>query len=294
MANKYIFSNILGDFVFDEKFKLVGKTKKKNLEVIDENSKHLSKVLEFFKDHKYFSEFYSKNLLLTKKALKESVNEDLLIIQCINNIEEIDRAVNLLVKRLREWYELYNPEFSRSVSTNESFVKLILDKNKEQLLKQLNLKKEESMGADLNEADIKPIRDLAGKILVLYDLRNSQEEYLKKIMKKYCPNLNEVAGHLIGAKLLGHAGSLIHLVKFPASTIQLLGAEKALFRHMKTKAKSPKHGLIIQHPLVSQASNKGKAARQLADKISIAVKIDYFKGKFIGDKLRKEVEDKLR
>ena len=302
MAGKYIFSNLIGCFVFDEEFKVVEKSKDEksivkkysDAEIINKDSKNLNKALDFFKDKKYFSEFYEKNLLLTKRALKEAVNDDLLIVQTVSNIEELDRTANTLIKRLREWYELYNPEFSKSVSNNESFVKLILEKDKEQLLKELKLKKEDSMGADFKAEDLKPIMELAERVSELYVLRSSQEEYLKKLMQRYCPNLTAIVGHMIGAKLLLQAGSLKHLVGFPASTIQLLGAEKALFRHLRTGAKSPKHGVIIQHPLVAKAKNKGKAARVLADKIGIAVKVDYFKGEFIGDKLKKDVEDKLK
>ena len=117
-------------------------------------------------------------------------------------------------------------------------------------------------------------------------------------MKKHCPNMLEVAGVLISAKLLEHAGSLRRLMMMPASTIQILGAEKALFRHLKTgkKAKPPKYGILSQHPLIGKVKKEeyGKVARTLADKISIAVKVDYFKGKFIGDKLKEELEKKFQ
>ena len=115
-------------------------------------------------------------------------------------------------------------------------------------------------------------------------------------MKTYCPNLLAVTGISLGAKLMSKAGSLKRLVLMPASTIQVLGAEKALFRHMKTGAKPPRHGIIIKHPLISSAKQKehGKRARTLADKIAIAVKVDYFKGKFIGDKLNKSIQEKFK
>ena len=114
-------------------------------------------------------------------------------------------------------------------------------------------------------------------------------------MDELCPNTKAVCGVLTGAKLIEHAGSLKRLSEMPASTIQILGAEKALFRHMKTGAKPPRHGIIVHHPLIAKAPEKihGKIARALADKISIASKVDYFQGKFIGDKLKKELEDKF-
>ena len=108
----------------------------------------------------------------------------------------------------------------------------------------------------------------------------------------------EIAGITIAAKLISHAGSMKRLVEMPASTIQVLGAEKALFRHMRNKRRNlpPKHGIIHEHQLIQKSNSKmhGKAARALADKLSIAVKIDYFKGKFIGDKLKKELVDKFK
>jgi nucleolar protein 56 len=115
-------------------------------------------------------------------------------------------------------------------------------------------------------------------------------------MEKVCPNMLVITGSLIGAKLMDQAGGLKNLMEFPASTIQLLGAEKALFRHMKTGAKSPKFGFLHEHPLISQNPKQiqGKIARTLADKICLAVKVDYFKGEFIGDKLLKKIEDKFK
>jgi len=224
-----------------------------------------------------------KNLQITKQKLKESIHEDNLIIQSINNYEELNKILNTLVKRLREWYELYNPEFSKETYDNESFVKY--------------LKKEKSeMGGNLKKEDVDIIFELKEKIKELYDLEHTEEKYLDSLMDSSCKNLKTVAGTLIGARLIGKAGSLKKLALMPASTIQLLGAEKALFRHIKTKAKCPRHGLIHEHPFILQSKNqfRGKIARQFADKISLAVKIDYFKGEFKGDKLKKEMEDNIR
>ena len=312
---KYIFSNVLGSFVFDERFNLDDSILfkdlkdfenkkqyeetllKKHKQVKKPDNNEIKKILSFFKDKQYFSGFSSKNLLLTKQQIRASVNEDMLITQAISNIEEIDKIANLLVKRLREWYELYNPEFSKSIHDNEKFAELILKKKKKELLDELKIKKEEAMGKDLSNEDLEPILLLAKQVNGLYGLRKEHEKYLGLLMKKYCPNLNEVAGALIGAKLLEHAGSLKRLVLMPASTIQILGAEKALFRHLKTnkKSKPPKFGILIRHTLISRVGREdyGKVARALADKISIAVKVDYFKGKFIGDEVKEGLEIKF-
>lgn len=241
-----------------------------------------------------FAELRKLNLALTKKKIRESVNEDNLICQAINSIMETDKVLNILSKRLREWYSLTNPEFVNSISNNIKFAELILKKSKKELQKELHIT--ESMGADLKKTDLNAIFNLAKKLLQLSRYQEETETYLDSIMQNYCPNLKEIAGTIIGAKLIEHNGSLKKLVLMPASTIQILGAEKALFRHMKTGARPPKFGLIYQHQFIQQAkkSEQGKHARALADKISMAVKIDYFKGKYIGDKLKKELEGKFK
>lgn len=235
-----------------------------------------------------FKQLYEKNLELTKQKIQDSINSDNFINQSVSNLEEIDKAANLLSKRLREWFELKNPEFSKSISDHKKFVELILNHKD---------KKEKSlMGANLTKEDMEPILNLAVQIQSLYILRQKHENYLDKIMKKMYPNVYAITGSLIGAKILSHTKTLKRLSMMTASTIQLLGAEKALFRHMKTGAKPPKHGLILQHQLLQRTKPKfrGKVARQISDKIAIAAKIDYFKGNYLGDKLRKELDKKVQ
>ncbi len=154
------------------------------------------------------------------------------------------------------------------------------------------------MGANLKEKDVSAILLLATQINNFYKLKKHYEDYLKELEKETCPNFATVGGITIAAKLISHAGSLKRLTEMPASTIQILGAEKALFRHMRNKRRNlpPKFGMIHEHQLILKSKEEmhGKAARALADKLSIAVKIDYFKGKFIGDKLKKGLVDKFK
>ena len=330
----YIYSNVIGAFVFNTGLRIIDKTlfdekdivnnslKLNNNEWIEEEKalikKHGHKILylgkkkteliETSKDNKFetvnerisqipnFHQLMRKaGIIIAKNKIKNSVKQDTLVIQAINNIDELDRVANTLIKRLREWYELYLPEFSKKLRDNEKFVELVIKKKKTELLKEINISSKKSMGADLNETDIKPIKELAKTITSLYTLRESQSQYLELIIKKTYLNMYAITGSQIGAKLISFARSFERLAKFPASTIQLLGAEEALFRHLKTGAKSPKYGILHEHPLVTQAkaSERGKVARALGDKISIAVKIDFFKGKFIGEKLRKDLEKKF-
>ncbi len=314
----YLYTCVIGCFVFNEHFKLKqnvlfskkeilqnyplieeGKKleverklkKRYTIEFVDLEHKKLDKVLNFLKN--FSKEFYEANRIITKDKISKSVNEDNLIIQATDNITEIDRVNNTLIKRLREWYSLYFPELDNRIEDNETFVKLV-NNNKDKLMKELKVKI--SMGAFLKKEDVNQILELANEIHSLYKLREKHEKYLEKILQKYCKNLNYLAGTLIAAKLIAQAGSLRKLVLFPASTIQVLGAEKALFRHIKTGARSPKYGIIIQHPLIQNAKkeNKGKAARTLADKLSIAAKLDYFKGDFRAPSLKKEMEQKFK
>ncbi len=309
----YLFSNMLGVFAFDEEFNIVDeiifgnsegyknrekfidevKSRHKNLAMPDD--KALKNILIYFKNKKFFQDFYIKNLQLTKFGIKSSVNKDALLVQAVNSVDELDKATNLLVKRLREWYGLYNPEFSLARAAHEEFVEEILEKEKDKLLEELRINPNDSIGADLEQKDLVPIRSLVCQIHNLYQLRKNLIDYISALMDELCPNIKAVCGVLVGAKLIEHAGSLKRLSELPASTIQILGAEKALFRHMKTGAKPPRHGIIVHHHLLAKAPDRmhGKIARALADKTSIASKVDYFQGKFIGDKLKMELEKKI-
>lgn len=322
MAQNYLFTNLLGSFVFDEQFNLVDSIKFNSFDDYNDsnkiqkteqklaakhkpkfttqqllekpNFKILQQILLYFKDKTNFLHFYSQNMAMTAYLIKQAVNEDDFIIQAINNIEEIDKVANTLAKRLREWYGLYNPEFSRSIESHEMFVELILSKTKQELLKEIK-HDENLLGADLKKQDIEPMLNLATSIHELYLLKQKHTDYLENLMDIYCKNVKAIAGALIGAKLLEHAKSLKHLASLPASTIQILGAEKALFRHIKTNSRPPKYGVLISHPFVSRAKQKerGKIARAIANKLALAAKIDYYKGEFIGDKLRAEIEKKF-
>lgn len=309
---KYIYTNIIGCFIFDNQFNLVERVKfegikdyenKKKTEVklknkyrdwkvISEKKKDF--ILDFFRDEEYFEDFYLQNLKLTKQKIKDSVTDDLMIIQTISNVEELNKMSNTLVKRLREWYSWYCPEFSVSVEDNQKFTELVLKKTKKELLKELKI--EVSMGADLKNEDVQEMMLLGKEALNLYALRKKHEDYLTKVMKTYCPNLLELAGANIGAKLLEIGKGLRHLALLPASTVQLLGAEKALFRHIKTNAKCPKFGVIINHPIIQKArkEDKGKASRALADKLSLCARLDFFKGEFKAKEYQKALEKRFK
>jgi len=247
----------------------------------------------------YREKLIHSNLLLVKKVVSESVSTDTHIIQSINAVGELDKVCNTLVKRVREWYGYYYPELSRNNPDNEMFIKEVLQKTKEEHMIENN--ETGSMGpmigASITENDLNMILAFARQVDDLYLEREKLINYIDNTLMVYCPNMYTLTGGLIGAKLLEKAKSLKHLAMLPSSTIQLLGAEKALFRHLRNKkVRPPKHGLILSHPFVMNAprNKKGAAARMFAAKISIAARVDYFKGEFIGDQLKEELEKKLK
>lgn len=228
-----------------------------------------------------------RNIALTKTAISASVTSDLMIINAINNIDEIDKIANTLAKRLREWYALHNPELEHSTPEHRAFVEALLATPQ---------RSADTMGGTLTDADIAILNDQASRIRDLYVQRDKLLTYLEETMRQHTPNISAVAGGMIGGKLIALAGSLQRLATMPSGTVQLLGAETALFRHLRNpRARPPKHGIIFNHILLQRAPKalRGKAARAIADKISIAAKVDRFKGEFIGDKLYAEIESKI-
>ena len=205
------------------------------------------------------------NLKLTKQSLREQIPRDILIIQTIHTIDELTKIINKITTNLRERYGYYAHKASRE----EDITKFLNSISKEA---------KEDMGIDMNSSDINSMKEIAEEVKQLIRLEESQEKYLESLTNEICPNMAKIATPLIAARLIDLAGSLKHLAELPSSTIQVLGAEKALFRHLKTGAKAPKFGVIFLHPqILNTKDNRGKTARQLASQISKSAKIDYFK-----------------
>ena len=248
---------------------------------------------------------------LAKLRIKgASEKRDLIVAQAIQTLDDLDRTVNLFMARLREWYGVYFPEMDRLIEKHETYARLVLtlgDREKytfetvvaEGLPKErselIAKTAQSSMGADISETDLQQIQSLSRDVLSLYVLRKNMENYVDSTMEDLAPNVKAVAGALLGARLIAMAGSLQNLAMRPASTIQVLGAEKALFRSLKTGARPPKHGLIFQHTLLHDAKRwqRGKIARVIAGKLSIAARADAFGGNFVGDRLKDEINKRL-
>lgn len=245
-----------------------------------------------------------------RKLRKEAQKRDLLAVQAIRAMDDIDKTINLYVARLREWYSIHFPELDELIKEHPEYAKLVYELGdrsnftvenlikmgySEERAKKIAEAAKASIGADLSDFDMNYIKVLAGIILELYRLRSTLDEYVEAVMKEVAPNITALVGARLGARLLSLAGGLEELAKLPASTIQVLGAEKALFRALRTGGKPPKHGVIFQHPAIHKSPRwqRGKIARALAAKLAIAAKVDLFSGRNMGERLVKEFEERV-
>ncbi|KAM3135275.1 hypothetical protein pb186bvf_012573 [Paramecium bursaria] len=228
---------------------------------------------------------------LSRYKLKFSSDKvDTMIIQAIALLDDLDKEINNYMMRLREWFGWHFPELGKIITDNLVYAKVvkavgmrikvsttdlsgILPEDLEADVKQAA---EVSFGTEITDEDEKFILSLADQAIELTDYRAQLSEYLKNRMQAIAPNLTTMVGELVGARLIAHAGSLINLAKYPASTVQILGAEKALFKAIRTKHNTPKYGLIFQSSLVGQASAKmkGKVSRTLAAKAALCIRFD--------------------
>jgi len=263
------------------------------------------------KPEELYEWLFSVELEYTRRKLRRAAEKrDLLAAQAIRAIDDIDKTVNLFVARLREWYGVHFPELNDIVKDHEAFARIVhelghRDAISEESLVKLGFSEQKaesigkaartSIGADLSEIDVGAIRTLAGIIVTLYQLRRDLAEYIENVMKEVAPNITALVGPLLGARLLSLAGGLEKLARLPASTIQVLGAEKALFRALRTGGRPPKHGVIFQYPEIHRSPKwrRGKIARALAAKLAIAAKIDAFTGRYVGDKLKEELKNRI-
>jgi nucleolar protein 56 len=246
--------------------------------------------------------------------------QDKPVIQTIALIDQMDKNINSFCMRIKEWFGWHFPELARIISDNHIYVKVVklietrqnFLENREELttkLEELVIEEElakqigdaaaASMGTDLTEVDLLNVRFFSDKVNNLIKYRADLLAYLQDKMKKLAPNVSALVGEIVAARLISHAGSLSNLAKYPASTIQILGAEKALFRALKTRGKTPKYGLLYHSSFIgkAQTQNKGKISRYLANKIAMCSRIDFFaveRGDEYGNELKNQIEERLK
>lgn len=228
---------------------------------------------------------------LSRYKLKFSADKvDTMIVQAIGLLDELDKEINTYSMRVREWFGWHFPEMGKIVTDNLQYAQCVLKMGMRTQVKSLDFSDilsedveasmrevcEVSMGTDISEEDVTNISALCDQVISLTEYRAQLFDYLKNRMNAIAPNLTVMVGELVGARLIAHAGSLMNLAKHPASTVQILGAEKALFRALKTKHDTPKYGLIYHASLIGQTApkHKGKISRVLAAKTALAVRVD--------------------
>ncbi|XP_038974674.1 nucleolar protein 56-like [Phoenix dactylifera] len=253
----------------------------------------------------------------SRAKVKFNVNRvDNMVIQAIFLLDTLDKDVNTFSMRVREWYSWHFPELVKIINDNYLYAKIAkFVENKSELCdnhipaladivgdedkaKEIVEAAKASMGQDLSPIDLINVQQFAQRVMDLSEYRKKLYEYLVTKMNDIAPNLTSLIGEVVGARLISHAGSLSNLAKCPSSTLQILGAEKALFRALKTRGNTPKYGLIFHSSFIGRASarNKGRLARYLANKCSIACRIDCFSEmntSIFGEKLRGQVEERL-
>jgi len=228
----------------------------------------------------FLNDFFS---VLAKAMLKENFSRDEIIVQTVKYYDELNTTLNSLFERVYEWFTLAIPEASKMVENPEKFYSVVSKVlGSADLVPSIKreLKIKEAYGGALTAADLASLKSSLSFFITVYKERDSVKKYIDDLVTELAPNLAAVATPQLGAKLMSVVGGLERLASVPASTIQVLGAEKALFRHLIKGTKPPKHGLIIQHPFVQGAGRKfkGKVARFLANKISLAAKVDFYGG----------------
>ncbi|XP_053258237.1 LOW QUALITY PROTEIN: nucleolar protein 56 [Podarcis raffonei] len=253
----------------------------------------------------------------SRAKVKFNVNRvDNMIIQSISLLDQLDKDINTFSMRVREWYGYHFPELIKIVSDNYTYCRLtklignrkelseeslealeeiVMDSAKAQAILEAS---RSSMGMDISPIDLINIESFSSRVISLSEYRKGLQEYLRSKMSQVAPSLSALIGEVVGARLISHAGSLTNLAKYPASTVQILGAEKALFRALKTRGNTPKYGLIFHSTFIGRAAakNKGRISRYLANKCTIASRIDCFSETptcVFGDKLREQVEERL-
>lgn len=240
----------------------------------------------------------------SSRVTEASESPDMHIVQAISSLDEVDKVANLLSSRLREWYGLHFPELENMIDSINGYAQLVIAGRRGSLTKDtfkdagfpdpkvemLALISSQSRGGEISDENLHIAQSIARQILEFFELRRGLEAHVESEMRRIAPNLTAILGAPVGARIMARAGSLKRLASFPASTIQVLGAERALFRSLKTGSQPPKHGLLFQHPLVHAAPRwqRGKIARAIATKAAIAARIDIY-----GEGLNKTLLEKL-
>lgn len=246
-------------------------------------------------DYDYSLDLYRQATIdLAKRAVRERIGPDVHLGQAVRAYDDLVFTNNMLSERLHEWYGLHFPELEVVVGGDAYSNVIVGHGERTAVMSALGLEMD-SIGSDIASEDLNSVRTLASALKESYSARERLERYIDGRMKEIAPNVSALAGPLIGARLIMHAGSLGRLAKLPSGTVQLLGAEKAMFRHLKEGSRPPKHGILFQHPIVHNAPGwqRGAIARALASKLCLAARADAFTRNDISALLKAQLEKRV-
>ncbi len=285
---------------------------------------HLHRYLKVQEDDVIKAQLGLAHQYSRMKCMFDVNREDKPVIQSIALIDQLDKNINSYCMRIKEWFGWHFPELSKVIPDNATYIRVVsLIENKDRVLEEANEEDSElrqkivqlvvepeigqrifeaaktSMGSDLSELDAINLKHFCEKVESLVNYREGLGSYLKDKMKFLAPNTSTLVGDPLAARLISHAGSLSNLCKYPASTIQILGAEKALFRALKARSgKTPKYGLLYHSQFIGKSApqNKGKISRFLANKIAQSSRLDFLadsRDNVYGEEFKKQVEERM-
>lgn len=267
-------------------------------ETMQSSYRKLALDLKWVTTQAELNEILSKVSVESTKTELRKEKRDQIIMRVISIVDGLDKELNVFSEKIREWYGLHFPEVDSRVANHEKYVEIVAKYGRRESVGDKDLAKlaGKSAGMDFSEYDMKEIQAFSKAVLGLYDERKRLGRYLEEITVACLPNTSAVAGPVLAARLLSIAGGIERLAKLPSSTIQILGAEKALFRHLKGEGKAPKYGIIFGHPLIQTAPRelRGKVARVVASKLTLAARTDHFSDKDNGKEMRREVDAQVR
>lgn len=234
-------------------------------------------------DAEYISTLREIAIQTARKQLSASMTEDKKVIQAVEALDDLNETINHLTERLGEWYSAYYPELDLPGEAYVRFVSEIPESASQSL-----------MGAPATHEDLLLLQSFADDILSLYGRKAAVESFIEMKMKETAPNLSQIAGVVLGARLLSMAGGLKNLAALPSGSIQVMGAEKAMVKHLRSNAPSPKHGIIFSHPALNTAPFRlrGKIARSFAAAVSLSARTDYYSGA-LNPKIESGLNDKI-
>lgn len=231
----------------------------------------------------------------TREKLKSAADRDRLMVKAINFLDENNNNFNAEMERFRDWYALHFPELEKEITDDNHLIKILSNGLERNELNAFSEMADNSTGMPLTDEDVEMLEEAYTSLQQKLEMREKIENYVEKVAEEEMPNLQKVLGSLLAARIVALAGGLEEIAKKPSSTVQMLGAEKALFRYLHGEGTPPKHGVLFQHNFVNSLpeDKRGKMARFLANKAVMAARLDQYGDKDKGEELREECREKF-